>query len=128
MDKQPEAQAETAECRTVCPEDEQATEDSAESETEHQTETAGSGDQSPNPGSPEPEFQLRRSQRERRPKETLVYDTLGQPSHRVVKLHSNLAYVNALGTLKGQYSGPWLTPFVWGSPVMYPGPVAVGYY
>ncbi|CAK6979884.1 uncharacterized protein LOC116675624, partial [Scomber scombrus] len=36
-----------------------------------------------------PDTLPRRSQRERRPRETLTYDSLGRPTHRVVGPHTN---------------------------------------
>ena len=48
------------------------------------------------PGDREPELtdmQPRRSQRDRRPRETLTYDSLGHPTYRVVGLHANPLYV-----------------------------------
>lgn len=96
----------------------------AEPETVPPTETADSSDQSDSPDSP----QLRRSQRERRPREILTYENLGQPSSHVVELNSNPVYVNTLIPGYEQYSGLYLTPYVWGPQVMYPAFVSVGHH
>lgn len=59
------------------------------------------------------ETQPRRSQRDRRPRETLTYESLGQPVHRVI--HRNPLYVNTMGPLYGQYGMPWVSPQMWGT-------------
>lgn len=74
-----------------------------------------------------PDTQLRRSQRERRPKETLTYETLGQPVHRVVGAHTNPLYVNTLTPSFGHCNAPWLLPQMFGLPIVYPTLVP-GYY
>lgn len=51
---------------------------------------------------------LWRSQRERRPKETLTYDALGQPVQRVIELNANPLFVNVLAPAYGQYRLPWI--------------------
>ncbi len=66
--------------------------------------------------------------RERRPKETLTYETLGQPVHGVVGLHTNPLYVNALAPAYGQYSVPWPPPQMFGTHMVYPTMVPIGYY
>lgn len=53
------------------------------------------------------ETQPRRSKREKRPVETLTYESLGQPAYRVV--HHNPC-VNTMRPVYGQYSVPWLYP------------------
>lgn len=96
--------------------------------TPEMTQTAPSADL---PGNQEPEpsdIQLRRSQRERRPKETLTYESLGQPTQRVVGLHTNPLYVNAMAPEYGQYRMSWPFPQMLGTPVLYPTLVPVGYY
>lgn len=83
------------------------------------------------PGNQEPklsETQPRRSQRERRPKETLTYESLGQPVHRVVGLHNSPLYVNTLSPVYEQYGMPWASPELWGAHLVYPSQVCVGYY
>ena len=72
--------------------------------------------------------QPRRSQRERRPKETLTYEALSQPTHCVVGLHDNPMYVNTLAPVNGQYGVPWLTPQMFGTHLLYPTLVPAGYY
>lgn len=42
-----------------------------------------------------PDASPRRSQRDRRPKQTLTYDSVGQPTHRVVGTYTNLVYVTS---------------------------------
>lgn len=69
------------------------------------------------------ELQPRRSQRDRRPKETLTYESLGQPVHRVV--HHNLLYVNTMGPVYGQYGMPWVSPQILGTHLIQ---LPVGYY
>lgn len=69
------------------------------------------------------ETQPRRSQRDRRPRETLTYESLGQPVHRVV--HRNPLYVNTMGLVYGQYGMPWVSPQMWGTHLVQ---LPVGYY
>ena len=97
-------------------------------DTEEVTQAAQSADL-PSSKEPEPsDTQPRRSQRERRPKETLTYESLGQPTHRVVGPHTNPLYVNTLAPAYGQYSMPWPPPQMFGTHPVYPTLVPVGYY
>lgn len=81
-------------------------------------------------GKPEPEpsdTQPCRSQRERRPKETLTYESLGRPTHRVVGLHTNPLYVNTLTPVYGQYRVPWIPPQMFRTHLVYPTLVPARY-
>ena len=81
--------------------------------------------QEPAPAQPETQ---RRSQRERRPKETLTYDILGQPTHRVVELHNSPVYVDTQRPANGQHGVPWGVPYCWGPQMIHTIPVPIGYY
>lgn len=69
---------------------------------------------------------LRRSQRDRRPRERLTYDALGQPVQRVVGLTASPLYASAVSPLygHGQYRIPWIAPRM----PFYPTLVPVSYY
>lgn len=58
----------------------------------------------------------------------LSLQTLGQPTHRVVGLHTNPLYVNTVPPAYGQYSVPWLPPQMFGAHLVYPTLVLAGYY
>lgn len=97
--------------------------DTPRSDTQEVTQSVPSADLHRNQ-EPEPfETQPRRSQRDRRPRETLTYESLGQPVHRVV--HSGPLYVNTLGPVYRQYGMSWALPQMWGTHVVQ---VPVGYY
>lgn len=67
---------------------------------------------------------LRRSQRGRRPRETLTYDALGQPVQRVIGLTANPLYADTVTPFYGQIGLPWIAPQM----PYYPAYVPVGYY
>lgn len=68
------------------------------------------------------------SQRERRPKETLTYESLGHPGHRMVGLHTNPLYINTLAPAYGHYSVPLPPSQMFGTPLIYPTLVPLGYF
>lgn len=110
---QPELDAEAQEFRMETPIQTLVDNDCAEYvttgyDTQEVTQTAQSVDL-PSPQELEPpDTQPRRSQRERRPRETLTYESLGQPTHRVVGLHTDPLYVNTVASAYGQYGVLWL--------------------
>lgn len=102
--------------------------DNNTSDTQERTQTVQPADL-PNVQENYPfDTQPRRSQREKRPRETLTYETLGHPVHRLVGLHINPLYVNALAPAYGQCNVPWPSPQVFGTYMVHPIPVPVGYY
>lgn len=92
-------------------------------DTEEVTQTVPVADLANDQATELSETQPRRSQRDRRPKETLTYESLGQPVHRVV--HRNPLYVNTMGPVYGQYGMPWVSPQMWGTHLVQ---LPVGYY
>ncbi|XP_032363178.1 uncharacterized protein LOC116675624 [Etheostoma spectabile] len=84
---QPEAEAETEEVRVETPAPVLVAQDTTERDigsTEEVSHTVSAADCPVNQESELTDMQPRRSQRERRPRETLTYDSLGHPTHRVV--------------------------------------------
>lgn len=97
-------------------------------DTQDVTQTVPSADL-PSTQEPEPPDTLpRSSERERKLREILTYDSLGQPTHRVVGPHTNSMYVNTLAPVYGQCSVPWLPPHMFGKHLISPTFVSVGYY
>lgn len=98
--------------------------DFSERDIAEPTQTVPSLDKPSGPEAHMSDTVLRRSQRERRPRETLTYDTLGQPVRRVIGLSANPLYVSTVTPVYGQYSMPWISPQM----PYYPTIIPVGYY
>lgn len=124
---QPTLNPDVEELRPESPMQEYAGEEGAEPETVGLTETVDSSNQHGRQEPEQSETQARKSQRGRIPKETLTYESLGQPSRRFVELHNNPVYVNELRPVDERYPVPWPAPYFW-RPQMYLYPVPVGYY
>lgn len=82
--------------------------DITEKDTQEPTITVHAADQHSGQETELSDTVLWRSQRERRPKETLTYDALGQPVQRVIELNANPLFVNVLAPAYGQYRLPWI--------------------
>ena len=106
-------------------EEEIAETETVQTETVQLTERVEQDAENGNREPAQPETQ-RRSQKERRPKETLTYDTLGQPTHRVVELYNSPVYVDTPAS--GPHGISWAVPYWWGPQMIHPIPVPVGYY
>lgn len=75
-----------------------------------------------------PDTLPRRSQREKRPRETLAYDSLGQPTRHVLGPHTDSVFVGTLAPVYGQCSVPWLLPQMFGAHLAYPTFAPTGYF
>lgn len=98
--------------------------DNTERDISEPTETVSSPAQPRGVDIELPDTVLRRSQRDRRPRETLTYDALGQPVQRVIGLTANPLYANTVTPFYGQVGLPWIAPQM----PYYPAYVPVGYY
>lgn len=122
---QPELSAEAEEFRMETPMQMFADNDITEYDTQEMIPTFQTAELPSNQESELCDTQPRRSQRERRPKEILTYESLGQPTHRMVGLHINPLYVSTVAPAYGQYSMP--LPQMFGTHSVYPTLVPVGY-